>query len=88
MKDLKYYLEKTKNASLDGSYGINACKESIKQTLQINMKLNAHFNKKDYPESLEILLNHFIERANKDMFFNENMIRACHELIKEQENES
>ena len=83
MKDLKYYLEKTKNASIDGTYGINACKESIKQTIRLNKKFNAHYSNKNCPENLDEILNHFIKRANQDIFFNDNMIRACYELIKE-----
>lgn len=55
-----------------GTFGVNACKESIKMSVEL-------FNK-----SLFELLGEYYERANTDVFFNKAMVLACWELINEQ----
>lgn len=55
----------------NGSFGIRACKESILWDVE-------HFKK-----SLYLLLEEYVERANKDVFFNRAMVLACWELINE-----
>ena len=55
-----------------GMFGIEACKEHIKWEEE-------HFNK-----SLYQLLEDFVERANKDVFFNRAMVLACWELINKE----
>ena len=82
MKDLDYYLKRTENASKDGIYGIDACKKCVKEMICLNKKFNAHYQNNNCPDNYKDLLNHFIKRANEDIFFNENMIRACYELAK------
>ena len=84
MKTLEEILKRTENASINGIYGINACKESIKHTIKTNIKFNAHFGVKHLAENYQTLLFEYIEKANKDIFFNENMVRACYELMKEE----
>ena len=83
MKTLETILKRTENASIDGIFGINACKHSIKETIATNIKYNAHFGVKHYAEDYETLLAQFLDKANKDVFFNENMVRACYELMQE-----
>lgn len=69
---LKQILEKQeKRRNENGDYGITACKESIKQQMEWDNK------------SLYQLLEEFVERANKDIFFNNAMVLACWEMINE-----
>lgn len=56
-----------------GSFGIQACKDHIKFEVE-------HFKKSFYE-----LLEEYVERANKDVFFNRAMVLACWELINEEE---
>lgn len=55
-----------------GSFGINACKDSIKFLVE-------HLG-----ENLYSLLGEYVKRANEDVFFNKAMVLACWELINEQ----
>ena len=55
-----------------GSFGITACKKSI--------KFDVEFFKRD----LYDLLKEYVQRANEDIFFNRAMVLACWELINEQ----
>ena len=55
-----------------GSFGIDACKESIKDSVEL------------FHKSLYELLGEYYERANTDTFFNKAMVLACWELINEQ----
>lgn len=59
-----------------GQFGINACKESIR------------FSVEYLGENLADLLNGYVERANTDAFFNKAMILACWELMQEEETEA
>lgn len=61
-----------------GMYGIKACKESIKSELEISKKYG-------YGKTLYSLLEHYVKRANEDIFFNKTMVLACWELINEGE---
>lgn len=56
-----------------GQFGINACKESIR------------FSVEYLGENLADLLNEYVERANADAFFNKAMVLACWELMQEAE---
>lgn len=70
---LEQIIEREKaNRVVGGAFGIDACKKEIKWEVE-------HFN-----ESLYKLLGEYVERANKDVFFNKIMILACWELINEQ----
>ena len=82
MKTLESILKKTEHASLQGIYGINACKRRIKETISYNIKFNTHFGVKHLAEDYKTLLFEYVENANRDIFFNENMVRACYELMK------
>ena len=62
--------KKTRHAG--GAFGIDACKESIK------------FYKDHCKKSYYTQLEEYVERANKDPFFNKAMVLACWELINEQ----
>lgn len=55
-----------------GSFGITACKESIK------------FDVEFFKKNLYQLLEEYVKRANEDIFFNRAMVLACWELINEQ----
>lgn len=59
-----------------GQFGINACKESIR------------FSVEYLGENLADLLNEYVERANADAFFNKAMVLACWELMQEAEAEA
>lgn len=61
-----------KRDSKKGMFGIDACKESIKWDLEHSGK------------NLYTLLGEFVERANKDAFFNTTMVYACWLMINEQ----
>ena len=54
-----------------GQFGIDACKDSIRFYLE-------------HGQSLEEQLDEYVERANKDVFFNKHMVLACWEMIEEQ----
>ena len=54
-----------------GDFGITACKEAI----EFDVKYN-HM-------SLYQCLEAYVERANKDVFFNRAMVLACWEMINE-----
>lgn len=70
---LEQILEKEKaHRHESGSFGIAACKESI--------KFDVEFFKSD----LYQLLKEYVKRANEDIFFNRAMVLACWELINEQ----
>lgn len=72
MKTLEEILETEKGRRTEGgSFGITACKKSI--------KFSQEFEKK----SLYTLLEEYVERANADILFNRAMILACWELINE-----
>ena len=58
---------------LEGDFGIKACKEHIK------------WHAKFFNESLYKLLGDYVERANKDVMFNQAMVLACWELINGKE---
>lgn len=56
-----------------GQFGINACKDSIR------------FSVEHLGSNLADLLNEYVERANTDVFFNKAMVLACWELMQEEE---
>lgn len=56
-----------------GKFGINACKECIEMDVKF------------YNKTLYQLLEEYVDRANKDMFFNRAMILACWELINKED---
>ena len=60
--------EKAK-AHYQGEYGLDACKQSILDHMEYQHK------------SLFQLLEEYLTRANKDIFFNNAMVLACWELI-------
>lgn len=67
---LEKILEKEKaRRQEEGMFGIKACKESIK------------FQEEFFNESLYKQLEEYVERANKDVLFNQAMVLACWELI-------
>lgn len=74
MKTLNQILEATKNAHKDGIYGIDACKESILSNLETDKKYNIQ-------SSLYTKLEEYVDKANKNWMFNENMVQACWQLI-------
>lgn len=53
----------------DGMFGINACKESIKRSVEL------------FGEDYYTQLAKFVKCANEDKFFNSAMVLACWELI-------
>lgn len=70
---LEQIIEREKKSRHEGgSFGITACKESI--------KFDVEFFKRD----LYDLLKEYVQRANEDIFFNRAMVLACWELINEQ----
>lgn len=79
MKTLEQILKETEKASRNGIYGIDACKESIKEMCETVKKV--------YGESAELnlysKLEEYVKKVNDDVFFNNNMVRACWELINE-----
>lgn len=76
MKTLEQILEKTKTASKKGSYGIEECKKAVLAELNFSKRSNKY-------ETLYTLLEFYVDRARNDMFFNENMVQACWQLINE-----
>ena len=63
--------EETKYRTEGGQFGIQACKESIMFDVEYSGK------------KLYELLEKYVERANRDAFFNRSMVLACWELINE-----
>lgn len=59
----------------DGMYGIKACKESIKERIEIAKKYAIH------SFTLYDLLAQYVEKANTEPLFNKAMVLACWELI-------
>ena len=77
MKTLEEILKETKeHRHEDGQFGIKACKESIKNDLEISKKYNEG-------KTLFTLLENFYNRAVNDIFFNDLMVLACWEMINE-----
>lgn len=76
MKTLQELLKQTKSAKKEGIFGIDACKESIRSTIELDAKQGKK-------TSLYTLLEEYVDRANKDIFFNSNMVQACWQLINE-----
>ena len=71
---LEQIIEREKRCRVEGgSFGIKACKESIKFYLD-------HYQDNPY-----LLLEEYVKRANNDVFFNRAMVLACWELINEEE---
>ena len=69
-KTLEQILENEKaNRHEEGMFGVTACKQAIRGDQRYTNK------------SLYELLGEYVERANKDAFFNKTMILACWELI-------
>ena len=64
--------EEKKHRHEEGQFGIKACKESIKFSIDV------------MGQNLYGLLGEFVERANSDIFFNKAMVLACWEMINEQ----
>lgn len=62
MKTLEEILKQTENASLGGNYGINACKQSIKETIATNIKYNTHFGIKHYAEDYKLCLKNTLKK--------------------------
>lgn len=84
MKTLEQIILKEKEMrKVGGDFGINACKESIKNEIQNNKKYNEIYNTDKYTTSLYVLLEKYVKRANEDIFFNDTMVLACWELINE-----
>ena len=82
MKTLLQIINKEKKIRKEkGEFGINACKESILSSIRTNKMLNEKYGRNDYNTSLYVLLEKYVERANKDVFFNDTMVLACWELI-------
>lgn len=57
-----------------GMFGITECKKAIQFNLDIDKK-----------ESLGHLLQGYVERVQKDVFFNKQMVLACWEMMDQQE---
>lgn len=77
MKTLEEIIEKEKKLKktakrryLVGDFGLIACKDSIKSTLEYRSGA-----------TLFSLLEEYLKRANEDIFFNTTMVLACWELI-------
>lgn len=76
MKTLEEILIKERqNRKEEGPFGIKACKESIKAYHDF------------FKESYYFLLEDYVDRTNKDPFFNSAMVLACWELINEKKGE-
>lgn len=72
-KTLQEILEKERiNRCEGGTFGIKACKESIKWDMD-------HKNK-----DLYTLLDEYTKRAQTDVCFNDAMVLSCWELINEE----
>ena len=72
MKTLEQILEQEKKVRTEsGEFGIRACKDSIRFERRISNK------------SLYLILEEYVEKVNKDKFFNSTMVLACWELINE-----
>lgn len=70
MKTVEQIIEEERKCRCeDGDYGIRECKDSIRISLKWTNK------------SLYQLLELYVERANKDILFNNRMVLACWELI-------
>ena len=65
-------MNERKRRSENGIFGIRACKKSILEWQECH---NC---------SLYILLEEYVNRANKDPLFNKAMVLACWELINEE----
>lgn len=76
MKTLEQILKETAKAKNDGEFGITACKESIKFALEYTQGTCD-------TEKLYRLLYTYVDRANNTVWFNENMVQACWQLINE-----
>ncbi len=69
-KTLEQILNEEKARRVEGGdFGMKACKDSIKFTVDF------------FKKSLYVLLEEYVERANQDIFFNDAMVLACWELI-------
>lgn len=74
MKTLEEILiDEKKRRHEDGPYGITACKESIRFSVEFGNK------------TLYELLEEYVRRANESVFFNDAMVLACWELINNKE---
>lgn len=70
---LEQILAKEKaNRHEDGVFGMKACKEHILWIVEA------------FHEDLFTQLKEYVEKANKDLFFNKALVLACWELINEQ----
>lgn len=58
-----------------GDFGMRACKDAIKSSLEISKKYDKN------PDTLFTLLEEYYNRACNDIFFNERMLLACWEMI-------
>lgn len=69
---LEQIIEMEKARRVDGGpFGISACKERIQFFVDVE------------GQSLFYQLEKYVERANKDICFNQTMILACWEMINE-----
>lgn len=79
MKTLKDILKATKNAPQKGDFGIVACKQAINDAVDDRLK---RFNE-TRENALFALLQGYLDRSRNSVFFNDNMIQACWQLINE-----
>lgn len=83
MKTLEQILKETAKAKKEGEFGINACKESIREDVAFKKGRMESYKGMSEMEILYILLYTFVRKTNESPFFNSNMVQACWQLINE-----
>lgn len=81
-KTLEEILKATANAGNGGMFGLDACKESIKDEIEIRRLHGQNADKTDAQLLFELLCK-YTERAQTEVLFNDNMVQACWQLINE-----
>ena len=85
MKTLEQILNYEKEHRVEkGDFGINACKESIREEIARHEKWNLQNQTNKWNTSLYVLLEEYVRKSNGSIFFNSRMVLACWELINEQ----
>lgn len=83
MKTLEQILKETAKAKNDGEFGINACKDAIRDDIARKRNFIGPYVKMSDMEILYILLYTYVRKKNESPFFNSNMVQACWQLINE-----
>ncbi len=81
MKTVEQFLKETAKANKTGIFGLDACKESIENDIELRRKYDKGYENKTDEEMLFEILQEYLARARRDIFFNPIMIQACWQLI-------